>query len=191
MLRTIPVDSYSKADNVLIYAGISSYVGGQRGLQNVGGGVLVHIKDLTRTAQAGSIGSPAYTSVPQVFHTDIGDIVSLMALDVAAEGGTSRISSSWRVYNELAETRPDLIKTLTDPWPFEAYALFFSFQVSSHSSLNKIQGSTLPHLLRCALYCITWISNSSFSMHEGILPVTCISHVRRTFHPLPKHKQKH
>jgi len=123
VLRTIPVDSYSRADNVLVYAGISSYVGRQRGLQNVGGGVLVHIKDLTRTPLAGSIGSPAYTSVPQVFHTDIGDIVSLMALDVAAEGGTSRISSSWRVYNELAETRPDLIKTLSDPWPFEAFNL--------------------------------------------------------------------
>lgn len=104
-------------------------MGIQRGLQNVGGGVLVHIKDLTRTSQAESIGSPSYTSVPQVFHTDRGDIVSLLALDVAAEGGTSRISSSWRVYNELAETRPDLIKTLSDPWPFEAYVfLLFSSQ---------------------------------------------------------------
>ena len=131
VLRAIPVDSYSRADNVLIYAGISSYVGGQRGLQNTGGGVLVHIKDLTRTPLAGSIGSPAYTSVPQVFHTDKGDIVSLMALDVAAEGGTSRISSSWRVYNELAETRPDLIKTLSEPWPFEAYVFLFFKSVSS------------------------------------------------------------
>ena len=129
VLRFIPVDLYSRADNVLVYAGVSSYVGGQRGLQNVGGGVLVHIKDLTRTPQAGSIGSPAYTSVPQVFHTDKGDIVSLMALDVAAEGGTSRISSSWRVYNELAETRPDLIKTLSEPWPFEA-CVFLFLQVS-------------------------------------------------------------
>ena len=129
VLRTIPVDSYSRADIVLVYAGVSSYVGIQRGLQNVGGGVLVHIKDLTRTSQAESIGSPSYTSVPQVFHTDRGDIVSLLALDVAAEGGTSRISSSWRVYNELAETRPDLIKTLSDPWPFEAYVfLLFSSQ---------------------------------------------------------------
>ena len=138
VLRTIPVDSYSRADNVLIYAGVSSYVGRQRGLQDVGGGVLVHIKDLTRTPLAGSIGSPAYTSAPQVFHTDIGDIVSLMALDVAAEGGTSRISSSWRVYNELAETRPDLIKTLSDPWPFEAYVFLFLSQFAVQS-IMKIQ----------------------------------------------------
>lgn len=56
---------------------------------------------------------PAYTSVAQVFHTDLGaDIVSLIAVDVTAEGGTSRIGSRWRVYNELAETMSDLIKTL-------------------------------------------------------------------------------
>jgi hypothetical protein len=52
-------------DNVLIYAGLSFYEGGQRGLQDVGGGVLVHIRvrDLSTTPQAESIGSPAHTSV--------------------------------------------------------------------------------------------------------------------------------
>lgn len=130
MLRTIPVDTYSRSDTVLIYAGVSSYVGEQRGLQDGIGGVLVHIKDLTGTQHARSIGSPAYTSVGQVFHTDPGaDIVSLLALDVAAEGGTSRISSSWRVYNELAETRPDLIKTLSEPWPFEECVFIFFFDL--------------------------------------------------------------
>ena len=95
VLCTIPVDSYSRADNVLIYTGVSSYVGEQRGLQGADGGVLSHVKDLTKTDQAGLIGGPAYTTVKQVFHTDIGNIISLMALDVAAEGGTSRISSIW------------------------------------------------------------------------------------------------
>jgi len=128
VLRTIPVDSYSRSDNILIYAGISSHVAGKRGLQDTGGGVLNHIKDLTNTQLAKSIGGPAYTSVAQVFHTDPGaDIVSLMALDAAAEGGRSRISSSWRVYNELAGTRPDLIKTLAEPWAVEEYVFFFFF----------------------------------------------------------------
>ncbi|KAF8890086.1 hypothetical protein BD779DRAFT_1671450 [Infundibulicybe gibba] len=45
----------------------------------------------------------------------------LFALQTAAEGGTSRISSSWRVYNELAATRPDLVRTLAEPWPFEEF----------------------------------------------------------------------
>lgn len=139
VLRTIPVDSYSRADNILIYAGISSHVAGKRGLQDTGGGVLNHIKDLTNTQLAKSIGGPAYTSVAQVFHTDPGaDIVSLMALDAAAEGGRSRISSSWRVYNELAGTRPDLIKTLAEPWAVEEYV--FSFFLRSVSrACNSIR----------------------------------------------------
>lgn len=122
VLRTIPVESYSREDNVLIYAGVSAYVAGVRGLQDKNGGVLSHIKDLTRVVEKGSIGGPAYTTDKQVFHTDLGaDVISLFALEVAAEGGTSRISSAWRVYNELAEKRPDLIKTLAEPWPVDGF----------------------------------------------------------------------
>jgi len=44
-----------------------------------------------------------------------------MALEVAEGGGTSRISSGARVYNELAATRPDLIQTLSAPWPLDSF----------------------------------------------------------------------
>ncbi|KAF8954541.1 taurine catabolism dioxygenase TauD [Flammula alnicola] len=122
VLRTIPVDSYSKADNVLIYTGVSSYVAGTRALQDKNGGVLSHIKDLSQLHKKGAIGGPAYTTDKQVFHTDFGsDIVSLFALQIAAEGGVSRISSSWRIYNELAENRPDLIQTLSQPWAVDEF----------------------------------------------------------------------
>ncbi|KAG5652861.1 hypothetical protein H0H81_003360 [Sphagnurus paluster] len=123
VLRTLPVDSYSRADIVLIYTGVSSHIASLRGLQDANGGVLSHIKDLSAT-HAGAIGGPAYTTDKQVFHTDQGaDIVSLFALQTAAEGGVSRISSSWRVYNELAQTRPDLIRTLAEPWAVDEYVL--------------------------------------------------------------------
>lgn len=121
VLRTIPVNNYSREDNILIYAGISAYVGELRGVQDLGKkGVLNHIKDLTATHSNDIIGAPAYTTDKQVFHTDVGDIVALFALDIAADGGTSRISSTWKAYNELAATRPDLIRTLAEPWPVDA-----------------------------------------------------------------------
>ena len=119
---TIPVSSYSPEDNILIYAGISSHVAPLRGVQDLNAGVLAHIKDLSKSHSAKTIGAPAYTTDKQVFHTDVGDIVALFALETAHEGGVSRISSSWRVYNELADTRPDLIKTLSEDWPFDGYA---------------------------------------------------------------------
>jgi hypothetical protein len=83
--------------------------------------VLNHIKDLSTTEDKDKIGAPAYTTDKQVFHTDAGDIVSLLCLSPAADGGQSKVASNWRVYNELAATRPDLIKTLSEDWTLDGY----------------------------------------------------------------------
>lgn len=103
--------------------GISSHVGSARGKQDGTGAVISHIKDLTvsHANEKGGIGNSAYTTDKQVFHTDVGDLIALMALQTAAEGGVSRISSGARVYNDIAATRPDLIATLAEPWPLDRY----------------------------------------------------------------------
>ncbi|KAF9055633.1 hypothetical protein BJ165DRAFT_433113 [Panaeolus papilionaceus] len=121
VLRTIPVEKYSREDNIIIYAGVSSHVAPRRGVQDRANGVLAHIKDLSQTLPEEAIGAPAFTTEKQVFHTDAGDIIALFVLETAVEGGLSRISSSWKVYNELAETRPDLIKTLSEAWPHDGF----------------------------------------------------------------------
>lgn len=123
VLRGLRIDSYSREDNIIIYAGLSSHIGNIRGRQEdrLPDGkslVLYHIKDLTKTA-AGTIGTPANTTDKQVFHTDSGDIISLLCLQPAAKGGESKISSSWNVYNILAKERPDLIRTLSEGWPVD------------------------------------------------------------------------
>jgi len=125
VLRALPVSTHSREDNIIIYAGVSSHVAPIRGRQDFkfegkpADVVLNHIKDLSATADKGRIGAPAYTTEKQVFHTDVGDVISLLALGTSAEGGQSKLSSSWRVYNELAATRPDLVWTLSKPWPAE------------------------------------------------------------------------
>ncbi|KAJ4343094.1 hypothetical protein N0V85_009837, partial [Neurospora sp. IMI 360204] len=123
VLRGLPVTAHTREENIIIYAGLSSHVAPVRGRQdNTHLGqpadvVLAHIKDLTPTvSDIKKIGAPAYTTEKQVFHTDVGDIVALFCLGEAAEGGQSYLSSSWKVYNELAATRPDLIRTLAEPW---------------------------------------------------------------------------
>lgn len=123
VLRTLPLDSYSREETAIVYAGISSHVGSARGKQDATGAVLSHIKDLSvsHAHEKGGIGNSAYTTDKQVFHTDVGDLIALMALQTAAEGGTSRISSGGRVYNELAATRPDIIRTLSEPWPLDSF----------------------------------------------------------------------
>lgn len=122
VVRGVPVENYSRVENVIIYAGIASHVATIRGRQDhqfngrPADVVLAHVKDLSTQSDAKSIGSPAYTTEKQVFHTDAGDVIALFALAAAEEGGESYLSSSWTVYNELAATRPDLIRTLAEPW---------------------------------------------------------------------------
>ncbi|KAG6823572.1 hypothetical protein H0H93_003401, partial [Arthromyces matolae] len=76
---------------------------------------------LTSTLPKEAIGGPQVTTDKQVFHTDAGDIIALFALETAAQGGISRISSTWNAYNELAATRPDLVKVLSEPWPYDKF----------------------------------------------------------------------
>ena len=127
VLRGLPVSRHSREENIIIYAGVSSHIAPVRARQDSkydgkpADVVLNHIKDLSNTSEKERIGAPAYTADKQVFHTDSGDIVSLFALNTAAEGGTSRLASTWRVYNELARTRPDLIETLLQDWIADNY----------------------------------------------------------------------
>jgi hypothetical protein len=138
VVRGVPVDKYSREENIIIYAGISSHIAPIRARQDhqhegkPADVVLAHIKDLSQIVNAKQIGAPAYTTEKQVFHTDIGDVIALFALGEAAEGGQSYLSSSWKVYNEIAATRPDLIRTLAEPWVFDAYAA----HVSSRSCVS-------------------------------------------------------
>jgi hypothetical protein len=127
VVRGLPVKEHTREDNLILYAGLSSHVAPLRARQDSkydgkpADVVLNHIKDLSSSKEKAFIGAPAYTADKQVFHTDAGDIVSLFALSTAAQGGKSRLASTWRVYNELAATRPDLIGTLSQDWIAENF----------------------------------------------------------------------
>lgn len=116
---------HSREDNIILGAGLSSHVAPIRGRQDSkfdgrpADVMISHIKDLSATSSGKNVGAPAYTTDKQVFHTDAGDIVALFALSTAAAGGTSRLASTYRVYNELAATRPDIIHTLSENWTAE------------------------------------------------------------------------
>jgi len=148
VLRGLCIDSYSREDNIIIYAGLSSHIGNIRGRQEnqLPDGtslVLSHIKDLTKTA-AGAIGAPSNTTDKQVFHTDSGDIISLLYLQPAVKGGESKLSSSWNVYNILAKERPDLIGTLSEEWPVDGFGDPKSPYTSRPLLYHQPATSTLP-----------------------------------------------
>lgn len=127
VIRGIPVDKYTREENIAIFTALSYHIAPQRGRQDglfqgkPATVVLTHVTNLKTSLNEHMIASPAYTTDKQVFHTDAGDIVALMALETAEEGGASKIVSTWRIYNELAKTRPDLVKILSEDWAVEVF----------------------------------------------------------------------
>jgi hypothetical protein len=66
------------------------------------------------------LAQPCSLCHSQFFHADDGDIVGLLCIARALEGGESDIVSSHHVWNTLQKERPDVAETLTKPiWYFD------------------------------------------------------------------------
>lgn len=168
VFRGLPVKRYSREEQIIAFAGISTYIGEHRYRQLGGSAAIAHLRDLTkldpgtvrcfgcisgeillcslyfsrltapshhrqgsvfppsflRSAIATSLTpslllsppSPGYTGGNQVFHTDNGDVVGLITLNKAAEGGLSQLSSVGQLYNNFSDNRRDLLRTLAGNW---------------------------------------------------------------------------
>jgi hypothetical protein len=54
------------------------------------------------------------------YHTDGADLIGLMCLRPAKTGGKSCVANIVAIYNELVQTRPELIAALYEPLPYDA-----------------------------------------------------------------------
>lgn len=117
LLRGFNIDDYDEQERLIAYLGISSYIGDIRDAQGLNR-ALTHIKSIAHVpkAERAPIGVSQQTTDPQMYHSDFGgDIVSLFVLGVPVSGGESLISSTYSIYNHLAQNRPDIIRVLTNP----------------------------------------------------------------------------
>ena len=113
LLRRIPVERYSVQQAAAMFYGIGAHLGYAR-MQNASGHVLGHVCDLNKHSD--EPGVRIYqTHERQTFHTDSSDIVGLLCLKKAKKGGESLLVSAVTIYNEMLETRPDLVRLLFDP----------------------------------------------------------------------------
>lgn len=88
--------------------------------QNSRGHVLGHVKDLGEDSTQIDKVRIYRTNARQFFHADDSDIVGLLCITKALEGGESDLVSSHNVFNTLAVERPDILRTLTEPiWYFD------------------------------------------------------------------------
>ncbi len=112
LIRGFPSEAYSTEFVATIFCGIGAYLGSARS-QNAQGHLLGHVRDIG--VDATDVTTRIYqTSVRQTFHTDSTDVVGLMCLRAAKQGGESLLVSVETLYNKMQQQRPDLVPLLFD-----------------------------------------------------------------------------
>jgi len=114
LFRGVPVERYTKQEAAIAYLGIGLHFGWPVS-QNAKGHLLGHIRDIGLDPTNPNHRIYA-TSARQQFHTDSCDVVGLLCLRPAFEGGRSSIASSVTIYNEMLDAHPDLVTVLERPF---------------------------------------------------------------------------
>jgi hypothetical protein len=106
LLRGLPRARYGDDDIARIYFGFGAHIGRAMTQSRQGEflGHVVNISDVDPTVRGYQYGGG------QNMHSDSCDIIGLMCLRAAKSGGASRIVSAVAIHDELARTRPDLLK---------------------------------------------------------------------------------
>ena len=113
VLRGLPVAGYSQEFAATVFCGIGAHLGSARS-QNAAGHILGHVRDLG--ASSSDPNTRIYqTAERQTFHTDSADVVGLLCIREARQGGRSLLVSAETIYNRMYELRPDLLEKLFDP----------------------------------------------------------------------------
>ncbi|KAL4957029.1 hypothetical protein BDW69DRAFT_56065 [Aspergillus filifer] len=119
LFKGLPATEWGNHKSAVAYMGLGTYLG-YFVSQNSRGHVLGHVKDLGEDPTQIDSVRIYRTNARQYFHADDSDIVGLLCIARALEGGESDIVSTHNVYNTLAAERPDVLKTLIEPiWYFD------------------------------------------------------------------------
>jgi len=113
VLRGLPIANYTQKFSATVFCGLGAHLGSARS-QNAQGHILGHVRDVG--ADAKDPDSRIYqTCERQTFHTDSADVVGLLCIREAKEGGQSLLVSAESIYNRMKAERPDLLDMLFDP----------------------------------------------------------------------------
>ncbi len=128
-LRGLPVERYEKDQLKAFYLSFGEHIGVPVS-QSVSGQRLMDIEDEGAKAkdygviEAGgsaegfrSSRARAFSTGALRFHTDRCDVVSLLCVRQASQGGHSKIASATAIHNAMLERRPDLLEELFTPYP--------------------------------------------------------------------------
>ena len=110
LLRGLPVSQYDRQTIRDILWGLGCHWGNAV-TQNKAGDAIAEITDLGMDATKPGV-KPSLTNAEQRPHSDPSDVVALLCVSGAAQGGVSRIASTIAIYNRLLDERPSEMECL-------------------------------------------------------------------------------
>lgn len=117
LLRGLPVDKYDLDTIKTIYWGIGVHLGVPV-FQNTRGELMTHVAD--RGDDYGDVNVRLYTTAAAANpHNDPSDVVGLLCVRHAVEGGTSMIASAMAIYNRVVAKHPEYLPILHKGFPHD------------------------------------------------------------------------
>lgn len=117
LLKGLPVDRYDEPTLHTLYWGIGTHLG-QMISQNAKGELLARVED-TGADFAAKNARGYRTSAGLHPHNDSADLVGLLCVRQAAEGGLSSFTSAMTIFNEILTERPDLLEPLWEGFHYD------------------------------------------------------------------------
>ncbi len=119
MIRGLPIEAYDETELRTLFWGLARHVGTPLS-QSANGERIFSVRDEGYAKEDPRARGPN-TRKRLSFHTDRCDVISFLCVRQARSGGENRIVSSVSIYNELLETRPDLLRVLMQPYYYKRH----------------------------------------------------------------------
>ena len=113
LIRGLPVAELGADQAAAAFLTLGRHLGSLRS-QNADGDLLGHVRNVGLDAADPDVRI-YQTNQRQTFHTDSSDVVGLLCLSEAAEGGISMLVSAASIYNEMLDRDEQLAHTLFEP----------------------------------------------------------------------------
>ena len=119
LLRGLPMDEMSEDDCAFLYWGFGTHFGVAKP-QSVAGDRLGYVRDQSDNNR----NSRGYQKRSELaMHTDTTDILAMMSIVQAKEGGLSGCTSGPAIYNYLLQNEPEVLETLCSGFHYPVFGL--------------------------------------------------------------------
>lgn len=118
LIRGIPAEKYSKEELTRIFWGLGIHLG-KPWAQNNKGHLVVDVTDQGKSISDTTSRGYELGEIALSYHTDAADVIGLLCLQKAYQGGLSTICNIVAIHNDMVRQAPDLIAALYKPQPFD------------------------------------------------------------------------